>query len=695
MKLPRYIIPTIFLSGFLIRLALIPNPGFEADITFWKSWGLAPFDEGLKWSLHNTNNNYPAPFAYLLWFITWIYSWFANPHNFNEFWNNSNLIYLTLIKMPVILADMTIAYIIHHIGKNPNKYHFPELPYNLYLLLATIYLFSPLSLLDGALWGQIDALGVCIFLIAIVAALKNKPFASGLIFMIAMMTKLQNMIYGPLLFLFIWQTLGWKGLMTSLFGALTGFVGLNAQLLWAKDTARVIQSLTENYDYFPLMSLNSYNVWWIIAKGNGMSTSDKLLFSGIINAKTYGLLLFSSSYLMAALIMGIETLKNWGKIEIETETYSNQSTIVNVIFKELNNYWTNVRRAWNKIVLQASREKPYDTDIKERATLKIKINDREDSNNSQNNISTSAINHTKFEYLFRFLIGLIIVNAAFFLFQTESHERYAFPISIFFLLLIPFIIETTTTIKERLTWWKTRQCQSALIGYIAYTGIYFINLHNALIVNYPANGITWLKMLKIPEITIPLSYIQIGLFVLFIFSLRKTIKLFPIIAAIICFFTATFILNYPLTTKTPISLTRLTPISHQQDYKRMVTNMPVNADGLDSKTWSRLSVQYVYYDEGIGTHANSTITYDVNKQFSTFETDFGIDTEAGAKGTALFSIYGDDKELFTSKKMGRYDYPAHAKVNIQGVQTLRLIVTDAGDGITDDHADWLRPTLIP
>lgn len=120
--------------------------------------------------------------------------------------------------------------------------------------------------------------------------------------------------------------------------------------------------------------------------------------------------------------------------------------------------------------------------------------------------------------------------------------------------------------------------------------------------------------------------------------------------------------------------------------------MPVNAFlGFDK--WGSLSVQYAFYRHGIGTHANSTQDFDVGRHFSKFSFDYGIDTEAGPKGTVVFEVYGDDKKLFASEKIGRYDLPRHADVPITDVKILKLVVTDGGDGITDDHADWLNPKL--
>jgi hypothetical protein len=36
----------------------------------------------------------------------------------------------------------------------------------------------------------------------------------------------------------------------------------------------------------------------------------------------------------------------------------------------------------------------------------------------------------------------------------------------------------------------------------------------------------------------------------------------------------------------------------------------------------------------------------------------------------------------------------HVDVSVAGVRLLRLVVTDAGDGINSDHADWAGARLV-
>jgi len=224
------------------------------------------------------------------------------------------------------------------------------------LFLRALYLFSPISIIDGAWWGQVDSLGVFIFLLAVMAAIAKKPFLAGLIYMAAMMTKLQNMIYGPVFFILVWQLTDFRGLVKSLMGALTGFIGYNFEFFISGKMNLVFQQLTVNYDYFPFLSLNSYNLWWIVAKGNGMHVLDKFTLLGSTNAKTIGLYIFSSFYLLAVVVMVKDTF--WGMVK--------------------------------------------------------------------NGVKSAIAPDTK-TIIYRFFSAMMLVASAFFLFQTESHDRYALP----------------------------------------------------------------------------------------------------------------------------------------------------------------------------------------------------------------------------------------------------------------------------
>lgn len=575
--MPRWFWVVLFCS-LLARLVLIPNPGFEADVAFWKSWGLAVVDMGIVKGVAITNSNYPTPFNYVLGLMVWMYSLFANPHDFNQFWSNLNVLFLGISKAFPILADFGIAGVIIWLTKNKLRF-----------LLASLYLLNPISIIDGALWGQVDSVGLFLFLLALAAVIKNRPMTAGAIFMAAMMTKLQNIIYGPLFFLFVWQHLGTESLIRAISGAALAFFGLNIEFFLSRNMARVVKSLTENYDYFPWMSLNAFNLWWIVTGAKGMQVSDKLLAIGIANAKTVGLILFSSFYLFATL-----------------------------------------RQLTSKIHIRT------------------------------------------------FIESLILVNAAFFLFQTQSHDRYAFPLSVFLLLLAPFV--------------KNFKVFSIL--YLIFTILYFYNLHTALVFNYPLNGFPILSSLTQAPWTIVTAIMLMGLYGVFVVFVAKSSHWIISAIPLVTLFGLIVVKNLPLLVKSPVPITKLTPHVSEQDYGRPVKNMPVGAQFAINKQ-AFLSDQYAFYRSGIGTHARSFFNYDIGGHFKKFSTDYGVDTEAGEKGSVVFEIYGDGKLLHRSARQGRFDLPGHTEVDVSGVKILGLVVTDGGDGNTDDHADWLNPKLFP
>ena len=61
------------------------------------------------------------------------------------------------------------------------------------------------------------------------------------------------------------------------------------------------------------------------------------------------------------------------------------------------------------------------------------------------------------------------------------------------------------------------------------------------------------------------------------------------------------------------------------------------------------------------------------------------------KGSVVFRVVGDDKEIFNSGVVRGGEKARDVSLNVSGVDVLELIVEDGGDGISGDHADWIEP----
>ncbi|PYE55759.1 NPCBM/NEW2 domain-containing protein [Deinococcus yavapaiensis] len=99
------------------------------------------------------------------------------------------------------------------------------------------------------------------------------------------------------------------------------------------------------------------------------------------------------------------------------------------------------------------------------------------------------------------------------------------------------------------------------------------------------------------------------------------------------------------------------------------------------------------FAKGIGTHAGSTVTFNLGAKCTTFTGGVGIDDEVGSLGSAVFQIYGNGVKLYDSGVVRGTDLVKTFSVNVSGVNELKLVVTDAGDGVNYDHADWVNTVL--
>lgn len=103
------------------------------------------------------------------------------------------------------------------------------------------------------------------------------------------------------------------------------------------------------------------------------------------------------------------------------------------------------------------------------------------------------------------------------------------------------------------------------------------------------------------------------------------------------------------------------------------------------------------YVKGIGTHANSEIVYNLNGQYATFTANVGVDDEVGANyGSVKFRVFLDNdvNPIFDSGTMICGSAAKSISVSVAGKNKLKLQVIDAGDGITNDHADWADAMLF-
>ncbi|MEV0291268.1 NPCBM/NEW2 domain-containing protein [Kribbella sp. NPDC050820] len=101
-----------------------------------------------------------------------------------------------------------------------------------------------------------------------------------------------------------------------------------------------------------------------------------------------------------------------------------------------------------------------------------------------------------------------------------------------------------------------------------------------------------------------------------------------------------------------------------------------------------ITLDGVQYAKGLGTHAPSTVSVRIGGNCTTFTAKVGVDDEMEDRGKVSFKVLVDGVAKYTSDLLTGTSPTANVSVDITAGQTLTLQVTDGGDGITSDHADW-------
>jgi hypothetical protein len=101
-----------------------------------------------------------------------------------------------------------------------------------------------------------------------------------------------------------------------------------------------------------------------------------------------------------------------------------------------------------------------------------------------------------------------------------------------------------------------------------------------------------------------------------------------------------------------------------------------------------LSIRSVAFSKGLGAHAASDVRYNLGGACSTFTASIGIDDEAAPNGSVAFQVYGDGTKIFDSGVLTGRDAAKNISVDVTNKTELRLVVTDGGNGVANDHADW-------
>jgi hypothetical protein len=100
------------------------------------------------------------------------------------------------------------------------------------------------------------------------------------------------------------------------------------------------------------------------------------------------------------------------------------------------------------------------------------------------------------------------------------------------------------------------------------------------------------------------------------------------------------------------------------------------------------------YLKGLGVHSAARLSYKLDRPWSRFQAEVGIDDSTDGRGSVGFRVFVDGKQKYTSPPVRGGMSPQALSVDLAGAKRLDLVVDYGEAGDVMDHADWLNARLV-
>ncbi len=247
-------LPGLFILAFLIRIVLATGySGFTGDIGCFSSWADRMVKLGPSgFYADDFFADYPPLYLYCLWLIGGIRNLLSL-----QTYSPAHLI---LLKLPSILSDLGIGYIIY---RTASKRVSPRSA----LGLAAIFLFQPVVILNSCIWGQVDAILTLLLLIICASLEKGMFLPAFLAYGAGVLFKPQMLVFTPILILAVINRVqGNRGknplralIRPAVYMLITIVLMLAVSLPFG--LTDVLSQYLDTVSSYPYASVNAYNFW--------------------------------------------------------------------------------------------------------------------------------------------------------------------------------------------------------------------------------------------------------------------------------------------------------------------------------------------------------------------------------------------------------------------------------------------------
>ena len=182
------VVAGIIFVAFVMRLVLaVATTGYETDINCFTAWGRRMVNKGtLFYSDPEYFCDYPPLYMCILGLMSLL------THLFESFLGASQGISNLFVKLPAIIADMALVFMVYKFAEDRLK---PSVKWVVVFVAA----FNPVFFHVSSIWGQIDQLLTVLLLCSMLLLIKRKYIIAGVVYGLAISLKPQAFIVGPIL----------------------------------------------------------------------------------------------------------------------------------------------------------------------------------------------------------------------------------------------------------------------------------------------------------------------------------------------------------------------------------------------------------------------------------------------------------------------------------------------------------------
>jgi Gpi18-like mannosyltransferase len=239
----------VLLAGVLIRAVLWPTVGLKGDLDQFVLWVHGIAVNGLG-NAYDQNLSFPAVMAYVWGVLALLEPAFRTVTDSSDAWIR------TVMKIPASLADVGMALVL--------VYAFRARPVWA-VIAAAIVMLHPAIIDVSAWWGQYESIYLLFALAAVVFALNGHNLVAAAALAACLMTKPQALPFLLPFAAWFWTHGGWREVAKAAAVGSVVIVVLWLPFIAAGGPLNYLRNLAEyQNDVFPILSLNAWNVWWIL-----------------------------------------------------------------------------------------------------------------------------------------------------------------------------------------------------------------------------------------------------------------------------------------------------------------------------------------------------------------------------------------------------------------------------------------------